>query len=259
MRIRHLLIIFLATTFALAGCGGTDVKESKGDTKAATVKTEKLSDGDVEKYFEALNSYDSDKIDQVAAATAPASIAFAYAKYISNTANANVDGGVPNESGTMTMVNDGYKLCDSGEEGDSCATFSDIESTGGKLAKFTVNGANLTDRISVGDGSPVKAGELGSVEFLGAYQTVTTAGMAINLKVSAGKAKINIDSSQATYRGPDKRQSTASQTAGPSELGADSVAFVVVFFPNAKPGGSLTMSLSSLDYMTERSVTIKTR
>lgn len=130
----------------------------------------------------------------------------------------------------------------------------------GKVAKFTVDGEDLTDRI-MGTGDKVSLGRLGTIEFLTAYQSVSANGMVVNLLLKTKDLAVaTSDFYSARYRAPDGRQATASEnTTTPDELGSDSTATVSVFFDRAKPGGELRLSLSDVDYNVEREVKIKTR
>lgn len=259
MRTRYLSVIAATIVLLATGCGGSDVKGAEGDTAAKKVEGDKLSNGDIEKYFDAISSADPTKIEDVLTLAAPSSIAFAYLRYQEDANNAAIDGGSPYPESTMTKVDGGFKNCNDPADKSSCAVWADFESVDGKLAKFTVNGVDLKDRISIGDGSKAKVGSLGTIEFLGAYQSVQTGDVAVNVRVTSNKDAINIASYEATYRGTDKRQITAASIAGPTELGADSTAYVSMFFEHAKPGGELKMTLNSEDFMTSVDARIKTR
>lgn len=259
MRTRHLSAIAVTIVLLLTGCGGSDAKVAEGDTTAKKVEGDKLSNSDIEKYFEAIASGDPTKTEDVLPLTAPGSIAFAYARYRADADNAAIDGGTPLPASTITKVDGGFESCDDAADKSTCVVWSDFESVGGKLAKFTVNGVDIADRISIGDGSKTNVGSLGTIEFLGAYQSVQNGGVIVNTRVTSKKDAINIASYEATYRGTDKRQTTAAEAAGPTELGADSTAYVSMYFEHAKPGGELKMSLSSKDFMTSVDARIKTR
>jgi hypothetical protein len=246
---------------AFASCSGSDeVKPATGESsaKVATSEAPVAKDKDVESYFNAIVSADLDQLGEASSLVAPGSIADAYLKYHLAGANAAIDGGSPDEPSDLEKVEGGYKTCDDPDDPDDCVTWSDLESVDGKLAKFAVNGKDLTDRISVGDGSTAKAGELGTVEFLVAYQSVQSGDLFVLASVTSGDEPVTLNSGSATYRGPDKRQSQASSYYGPDSLAADSTATLGLIFTSAKPGGEATLTFNSEDFSRSNDAKIKT-
>lgn len=243
----------------VAGCSKSDVKETKGDTGVATAKSDPPSNGGVKKYFEGLASYDPDQIEQSIKLAAVGSIAAAYAQYFLDTTNSALDAGQPYDPSSLSKTDGGYKVC--GDDGDSktCVTWTQLESTGGKIASLKVNGQDLSDRISVGDGTKQDAGKLATVEFLGAYQSVQANSMVINFKVVSSGQKVSIGSFEAKYRGPDGRQSVASTADGPTDLDANSSANITLNFEHAKPGGTVTLEIDDENFNTTAAVSIKVR
>lgn len=256
-------VIFAAVALvSLTGCGGNDAKQTEGDSKAATVNNDDatISNGDIEKYFKAISNEDPDEMAQVEQHAAPGSVAAAYLQEQTDAVNAQIDGGGSVGNTEFSKVDGGYKNCATDENGnDACVTWSGFESDAGKLAKFKINDIDISDRISVGDGSKKAAGSLATVEFLSAYKSVQSGYLFVNLKITTKADKINIDSYGATYRGTDKRQLTAVSAAGPTELGADSTATVSVIFKAAKAGGTIQFDIADENYNKEATVSIKTQ
>jgi hypothetical protein len=262
MRSRLALVTVTTLVVLLASsCGGDpDAKPAERDTSAKTAKNDepKLANDDVEKYFEAIVSSDPDQLDDASEIAAPGSIAEAYLKYHRAGIDAQIDGGVQDEGSELKKVEDGYKDCSNPDDPKDCVVWSDFESVDGRLANFTINDKDLKDRISLGNGSKVKAGDLGSVEFLVAYQSVQSSDLFVIVRVASRDAT-SLNAGSATYRDPDKRQSTASSYYGADELGADSTATLAMIFSRAKPGGEATLTFNSENYARSEDAKFKTR
>jgi hypothetical protein len=266
-----------AAVFALvlAGCSGDEAKPASGDddsvaqvdpdpstppaeTSSEPVDTDLPSDDDIEAYFNAVSTYDVGDLKHAMKLSEPGSIAEAYAGYFLGAANASIDGGYPLAGDLPIKVDGGYKAC-TGKGEDACVTWADVEGRDGKIVNFTINGKELGPRISAGTGKSVDAGSLGQVKLLYAYQSVQSGGMFVVAEVRSGAAPITIGSYQATYRSREGRQSTAAETTGPTELAAKSLATIVLSFPNAEPGGTVTIPMFSEDFMTDGQAVLKTR
>lgn len=262
MRIRQTVVSVLAVGTLVAGCGGEpDVKPATGDSSAKTVegKTPELENADLKKFFDAIAASDPEKMQAVKSLAAPGSIAAAYLQEQSDASNALIDAGFGNDIGsTAKEVDGGYKNCSDPADPTNCVTWADFESANGKLAKFTINGTDISDRIAVGDGSNQDAGGLATVEFLSAYKSVQSDQIFVNVKVTSHTQKINLGAYTATYRGDDKRQSTATDASAPTELDADSTAYVSMIFKASKLGGIAKLAISDESYNVEQEVAIKT-
>lgn len=259
---RLLVTIFAILALVLTGCGGetSDSKPADGDASAKKVENDepKLANDDIEKFFKAISSADPDRIEGVKSLAAPDSVAAAYAQQQQDVINAGIDGGVPQDESTLKKVDKGYENCPSGQP-DSCIVWDDFEAARGKLAKFTVDDIDITDRISIGDGSTKKAGDLATLEFRSAYKSVQSGHVFVSVLVTSSNEKINIGSYEATYRGVDKRQSTAVDVSGLTELDADSVATLAMVFKAAEVGGTVKVRIMNSEYANEQIVEIKTQ
>lgn len=189
---------------------------------------------------------------------APGSVAAAYAQYNVDANQAAIDGGSDYDDETLSEIDGGYKSCSGGTSDDDCVTWTDFESSDGKISSLKVNETDISKRISIGNGRSKKAGDLATVELLTAYQSVQANDMVVNALIKSGDGEITIGTYEAKYRGPDGRQTTASAAEGPTELDADSTANVTLSFKNAKPSGEVTITVYNEDY-DEETVTLKTR
>lgn len=259
---RSAVAIALALLMPLAACGGgPEVTEANGDQSATkTEQAQEVKEEEIRTYFEALASSDPDEMAEAAELAASDSIAAAYAKHQSNLSNAALDAGIPYEEETLEPVDGGYDTCGTDEEGgEVCFTYADLESSGGKLSSFTVNGEPIDDRISLGNGEKVKAGNLGSVEFLSAYKAAEN-DLFIAVKFTTTKRTgAAFGGFEATYRSPEGRQSKAANLIGTTDVEADSTSFEVLVFPRAEPGGTATIPIYTADYFGDTKVKIKTR
>ncbi|VXB05880.1 hypothetical protein [Aeromicrobium sp. 9AM] len=261
---KHALAVSIALVAVvfLSACGGDPkVESAKGDTTAKSVDNDepKAASKNVKEYFEAVVSGDPDQLGDAMKLVVPGSVAEAYLKYQRAGVDASIDNGSPDEATELETVDDGFKDCSNPDDPSDCVTWADFEATAGKLANFTVNNVPLNKRITVGDGSKVSAGQLGTVEFLVAYQSVQSGDLFVIVKVASKGAPVAINSGNAAYRGVDKRQSQNSSYYGVEELEADSTGTLGLIFTKAKVGGTLTLTLNSEDYMQTSKAKIKTQ
>jgi len=263
---KSLLTVAAFVLVAVASCSNSpEVKEATGDSSASKPAAPKLSDADLEKFFEALGSKDPEEIEAAIPLAAEGSIAQAYAMYTLHSVNSGIDVGHPYPADAVTKSRDGFRVCSTSEEklaeGEKrCYVWGDIESKEGKIASLTVDGEDLADRISLGTGEKVKLGPLGTVEFLSAYQTVSSSGLIVNLRVKTADLAVSGSSlSSARYRAKDGRQSSAAEANVVEEIAPNSLTYLGVYFDRAKPGGELIATFTDADFNQERDVTIPTR
>lgn len=262
MRRNPVAAIALLLLLSVSACAEPNAKEAIGNTDAAKATEDAPSNADIEQYFEALTSGKPDEIETVRSAIVePGSLADAYTSHQINQTNSLLDAGYPPDDRQVKNVDGGYEICatEEPEKGtDRCTTFTEIESKNGKLADFTVGGNDLRDRVSVGDGSKKSAGPLGSVEFLNAYQAVSSGDLIVHVRIKTKDQELSGPYS-ARYRSPEGRQSTATAVNSPEVIEPDSTVYVSFYFANAKPGGRVTVPMADPDYTFERTVKFKTR
>jgi hypothetical protein len=249
---RRMGVLVVAILLAIGGCTSPQPKPAKVDTQAVT-------NAEAKAYFENLGSDKPDRLEEALKTSADDSIAMAYVSHRLALANAAIDDGTPYEAGSVTREGEGFEYCATADDPSSCYVWADIRSQNGKISSFTVDGEELGPRLSVGSGTPAKAGKVGSVELLTAYQSVTGDSLFVTMLVRSADEDISIGHLSAKYRDPDGRQSEASDSIGPSDLEADSTAHVVAIFEGAKPGGRVTFDLDTADYAKTATVKLKTR
>ena len=242
---RRLLAIALALTLA-SGCGGgLKTSDSKGGATAKSVDQPdvgtKANSKELSLFFTAVAESDIDKLTEAKKLAAPDSIAFAYASEQLDVANSVLDSGTPTtDPQTLKETDDGYEGCV--PDGADCTKWADIESRDGKIANFTVNGKEINDRLSIGNGKTVDVGNIASVEFLSAYQSAQSDILLVNLKVKSKGLKVSQYPWNATYRAPDGRTAKAGEAIlGPEDMEPNSLSYVTVMFEHARPGGDIKL------------------
>ncbi len=272
--------LVVAGLLTLAACGGDPkVEPATGDDSAprvaqssssesasSAVPTEAdsdlPSDDDVHSYFDALSTVNVEALEEAAELAEKGSAAEAYAGYKLAYANASLDGGKYAEGNPVEETEGGgYRSCDDPADDSTCIEFAHIEGRGGKVVAFTANDQPIRDRIVVGTGEPVQAGSLASVTLLYAYQSIVTPNLYVIVNVKSGSSPVTVATDDAVFRGADGRQLEVDSeySLGPTDLGADSSATMVLAFPQATLGGSATFSVLSDDLVTDEPVVIATK
>lgn len=264
---RGQILLALATSSALlSACSGgtvgaaatdataTQVTMQPSPSDAGTEGAEPPSEDDVQAYFDAAATYNVVALDRAVDLTQNYSLAEAYATYLLGYANASLDGGLPLAASLAVRTDDGYESCGSG----GCVTWGNIRGRHEKIGSFTVNGESLEGRITVGDGDEVVAGNLARVTVLSVYRSVTSGGLDVVAQVRSRDASIRLGLYQATYVSPGGRDLMASAFVGPSRLPPDSVATVVMSFPDAEIGGTVTLPVLNHKFVRERAAVLPT-
>lgn len=170
---------------------------------------------------------------------APGSVAHTYLQHQANLFEAALDGGIEYGSSTVDATSDGYQMCDP-FDATECNEFTYFEVVDDKVADFLVDGVSPGPRLAVGDGSVVDSASV-SAEFLTAYLSISGETLFVTVKVETGEERTELNIYSATYRGPDGRQREAADAMGPFEIGAESTATIALVFPEAEPGGTVTL------------------
>jgi hypothetical protein len=259
---RPVCAAFVVAFFALvaSACGGSDVRQTTGgaDSKVAEAP-EGPSNEDVRDYLANIFSGDLAKKKAALVQAQEGSVAHAYAYHQMQVAQAQVDGGEDlGEPETVTESDGAFRVCEKGKSSDdACSTYGDVKAQGSKIVSFTIDGNSLPERISIGNGRKFKAGSLGTVKLLSAYQTISR-GMFIVVEAQSGPDKVTIDAAPK-YRGANGRQAIAGGVSGVTDLDADSTTNLAMVFENAEAGGTLTLTMMDADYGNPQEVKIKTR
>lgn len=254
-------------TLLLAGCGGNSTPQATGDTSAhvaggsaspsaSSSATVGPSSGDLTKFFSAISSQNPRKLKAVIGLAAPGSIAAAYIdeQYAVMLAGEQADNSFDAE--TFSKNGSGYKSCGSDN---SCVTWDNIEARGDKIATFTVNGKQLSNRLSVGGGKPVAVGSLGTVTIGEAYQGVQSGALFVTFKLKAGSLPLMVDQTESAYVGRNGTQVSAAEVVGPSTLLPNAVGNYYIDFPHSAIGGKLTLNVIDQKNYNNAMVTVPTR
>ena len=239
----------------LTGCGNdADVKPAAGDAQAATAgegatgdpsadssAEEQLpSEEDLEELFNALASTDVAALEEAVDLTGAGSIAAGIHNYMLAGANAAIDAGIDfSTEGAGERIDGGYEFCSDPADEESCIRWTDIEGADGKVVNFAINGESLRDRITVGNGRPVKAGQIADIALLYAYQSPVSNNLFVVASAKSHDGEVELSNAySATYRDPSGRQFTAADATTPSTLRPNSTATFTITFPApAKIGG----------------------
>lgn len=267
----------LLCALLLTGCGGSDVRPADADSTVTQVdqgaeapveastptpseEPDLPSDDDVRAYVDAVASSNVATFEKAMKLTKTGSLAEAYLTYEIASENANIDGGYPTSSTLVgiTSKKGGYQACYTGDAADPvCFLYTDVEGSDGKIVDFTINGLELENRISVGNGTFVPGTAYGvSGKFATSYVTAADNNLIITFQLHTTAVPVSIIS--ATYRSPDGRQSQAANIAGPYDLAPRSLANFSAMFPGAKPGGTVTLSFYR-ENAADATVAFKTR
>lgn len=263
-------VLPVLVSVVLSGCSGNTVDAAATDEPVAQARAEVQepsspsvdeddnpdppSEEDVEAYFEAASTYSVIGLDRAVDLTQTDSVAEAYATYLRGYANASLDGGVPLSGSLAVRTDDGYESCSSA----GCVTWRNIRGRHGRIGAFSVNRESLEGRIAVVDGAEVSAGELAEVTVLSVYRSVTSGDLDVVAEVSSHDASIRLGLYQATYLSPGGRDLMSTSFVGPSRLPPRSMATVVMSFPDAEIGGTVTLPVFNHKYVRERYAVLPT-
>lgn len=264
-RLRPVLAIAVALVLLASGCGGDDkAKPASGDDKAKvaggpddgddTADREDAdddlpSDDDIEEYVKALADRDPDALEEALDLTEPGSVAEASLLHTTAVLQAALAAGYSGEDLAADDIDDidgGWRICDNGP--DDCNDLTDFEGRGGKIVNYLVDGEEITDRLILGTGEAVPAGDLGTVTLRSAAEQAGENTLVVVVDVTSGDASISIAGYNASYRGEDGRQYSVGNTLGADDLGPDSTTTVALQFETAKVGGDVTIELQDEDY-----------
>lgn len=245
---------------ALTACGGNPpTTETENGNAAKASQEAEVSDDEIDDFFKAIAKSDTDSLRSAASELAASdSFAEGYATHLANVTEADLDAGYSTEPSEYKKSSDGYQSCSEDLEGEEvCTEYTDLETQGGKLASFSVNGTPLEERLTLGDGSSVNAGELAKVELLSAYKS-GRGDLFVVMKIDSRGEEVSPYVNQATYRAPNGRQSTASSDSSYIDgLAPDSSATMYAIFPRAEVGGEVTLTVATTDTYEESTAKIK--
>jgi hypothetical protein len=214
------------------------------------------SDDDLQAFVEAITSTNTAGVEDAFELTAEGSLAHAYVTYLAGNVTALVSGGDSGmlEQVTVTGIDDGFKACTPSAPND-CDEFTNFEGQDGLIVDLAVNGKPLRGNIVVGDGKPVRAGDLGTIELVAA-RVNRDGNLFVVLDVRSAAQPVQVGWGSSSYRNENGRQVEADgRVFGPLELGPDSLGTVLVSYLGSELGGVLTFPLFADDFSNEQAVT----
>ena len=201
------------------------------------------------KLVEALATRDPGPIRAAAALTEPGSTAALYVGFQAEVEQANRDAGkgADRAAERVEAQSDGSIRATPQTPGSRPVTFAGFESTAtGRLTSFTVNGIDVSSRLVKRPGAS-GSGIGARVTMLAGYQSVERRELLLVVKIEPGTQAAMIGISTSTYIGADGRRypSDTSKSAYKNrDAPAGSAGQVMIAFPGAVPGGSVSVSLS---------------
>lgn len=260
--------VVLATAMIVLGaCGGggtpsTETKDGKANTVSQADKEKAEASDNIDNYFKLIGEDTEDSLKEAASIAAPDSVAFAYATHLGFLAETDNAAGTPTtEPQKFPKSAKGFKICDINGDGDTsdCSYYSDFETTAGKIATFSANGKPLKDRVVLGTGGPMKAGDLATVRFVSAYQSPFSNSLFVTVEIKTNSQAVETGVGEADYRRPNGRQATAANYVGDYEIGADSLMTNYIIFPGSEIGGQVSFDVNDVGYNQTSKVTFKTK
>lgn len=228
-----------------------DEPADPGDGAEVADTGEVDGDGPVVRYLEAFvtsRASDMQAMLEVADAGSPAAV---YAELQIATVSALQQEGFPQDPSRLTPTDTGFELCsgDVTQEG-ACNHFADLEVVDGMLRSFTVDDVAIADRLAAGGQVAQQADT--TVELIGAYHSVQADSLIVALDVTNGAdTTLMLNPYTAEYVTMEGRQVTAADAFGPIDLRAGVSAYVVLAFPAQGVGGTVYLTGSADDFMTD--------
>lgn len=228
MRLRVPVLFLALTLLALglvAGCSGDDDPDPASGPGLPSQA--KLKD-----YFEAITGADAEQLAKVAAdIAADGSPAQGYATYVEESTTAADNAGQPGEPFDVEEVDGGFKAC-AGDSADQCATWSDLQGKGGRLADFTNNGTDMSDLlVDLTDQPPVTSDGLYEVQPRWAYLQPRSGTLLVVLAVTA--SDVALSPVPGVYIEQDQIIQGV-EGVSPATVDAGTSSPVVLAFPDAK-------------------------
>ncbi len=264
---KRIIALIAAGVLLISGCANSTpvaaTSEAAANTVEATVPPTAApestaptspSDAEVKLYFEKLASGNPSLMREAIDLAHPGSNAAAYATYLSSFAQAERDAGAPTVASRVSKIDGGYEMC-SPNTAQSCADYTNLQHTEGKLSDFYAGDGPLSGRLSVGTGESLPLGDLGTVEFISAYRTIA-GDVVIVLDINSSSDGLWV---AADYVAPDGRQSQPTFQVGPNELMRGSLGTLGLIFEGAEFGGSLTIQPYTSEVYDAAAVSIPTQ
>lgn len=244
---RFKLILAAASIVVLSACStasspGTSTADNVDETQTAGDSFGESESTAAKEYFDAYAASDLEDMRAAGENAAKGSVAQKYMTHQANFIEANDAAGYERYVQDATYEEGKVSIC---YEGEDCGEFSDLSFEGGRLSSFTVDGKDISDRITIGDGSIVKSKDVAGFEVLSSYQAVEGSLFAVVRFYAYGRP-ISF-SYTPTYRKPSGQQIDSAESDLPSRVAPDSSQDAVVIFPNSENGGDLHLKFATDD------------
>src|SRR5699024_1495151 len=204
--------------------------------------TEPTKSSAVREYFDAFASQEAEPMRAAAEDAAEGSMAQDYLVHQANIAEAYDANGYSGEAQTADYDNHVVNV----SSPDYTTKYADIKFDGEKVASFTIDGKDVSERLVVGDGEAVESSDgLVSFEVLSAYKSISD-DLFVAVKYATDDRSMDFGY-QASYRDPSGRQINDSDSVTPSTIVADSYQLGIVIFPGAEIGGTMQLNYGSGD------------
>lgn len=196
----------------------------------------------VKEYFDAFAGQGVEEMRTAADNAAAGSLAQDYLVHQANIGEASTANGYGVEEQSVDYKKDAVEITSF----DYTTKYADIEFDGGKIASFTIDGKDVSDRLVVGSGEVVETSdELASFEVLSAYQSISNyLFVVVKYKTNDRPADFGYT---ATYRDPSGRQINDSDSVTPSSVVEESYQLGTVTFPSATIGGTMKLHYTNDD------------
>lgn len=235
--------------FALAACGAPSqpgTGATAGESESGSASASSVSESDeaslLKEYFDAYASSDPEAMRSASENVAEGSVAQKYITHQANVVEANDASGYERYVQEAEFNDDSVAIC---YEGDDCGEFAALTFDEGKLSSFTIDGNDIEDRVTVGDGSIVESQEVAGFEVVSAYQAIEGTLMAV-VRFHAYDRPMDY-SYVATYRQPSGQQVDDVDSDIPSRVAEDSNQLGIVYFPRSENGGDMFLKYSTED------------
>lgn len=232
---------------ALSACTPTTAPDTTEANGAATSQPFQADSAPaevvaLEEYFDAFAAQETEPMRDVAKNAAEGSMAHDYLVHQANVFDSNEANGYPSTPQTVEYKNGFVEIY----EDDYSTKYADIKFDGEKIASFTIDGIDVSERLVVGDGESVESSDmLVNFEVLSAYKSISD-DLFVVVKYSTNDRPMDFGY-QATYRDPSGRQIDDSDSINPSSIVADSYQLGIVIFPGAEIGGAMQLNYGSGD------------
>lgn len=242
-----LAVIALSACTPAAAPNDTDAKEAAtarpfqadSQPKADSEPAESVA---VKEYFDAFASQEVERMRAAAENVPEGSMAQDYLVHQANVVESNDANGYPSDVQTAEYDKDVVNVVSA----DYTTEYADIKFDGEKIASFTIDGKEMSERLVVGDGEEVESSDkLVSFEVLSAYKSISD-DLFVVVKYATDDRPMDFGY-QASYRDPSGRQINDSDSINPSTIVADSYQLGIVIFPGAEIGGTMQLNYGSND------------